>query len=69
MNYYFKTALTLMTYQLAKAWCGDILARRSKDGFNPKTGEQTTALRRTLAIDDNLPIYDEYREMIGGMLG
>ncbi|OPH35516.1 tRNA(His) guanylyltransferase Thg1 family protein [Moraxella equi] len=40
-----------------------------KDGFNPKTGEQTTTLRRTLAIDDNLPIYDEYREMIGGMLG
>lgn len=40
-----------------------------KDGFNPKTGEQTVALRRTLVVDDNLPIYDEYREMIGGMLG
>lgn len=39
-----------------------------KQGFNPLTGEKTTATRRRLHVDDQLPIGDPYSELIMSIL-
>lgn len=35
-----------------------------KTGSDPRTGNQTTATRRTLHINDQLPVKDEYRALV-----
>lgn len=39
-----------------------------KQGFNPKTGEQTTTTRNALIINEQLPTGDEYRSLIDQIL-
>jgi tRNA(His) 5'-end guanylyltransferase len=36
----------------------------SKPGNDPRTGTETTAVRRRLHVNDQLPMKDEYRAMI-----
>lgn len=35
-----------------------------KDGYNPKTGEHTTCIRRSLYLEKELPIGEQYAELI-----
>lgn len=39
-----------------------------KAGSDPRTGIQTTAIRRTLHINDQLPVKDEYRALVTQIL-
>ena len=39
-----------------------------KIGMNPKTGEQTTALRRSVRVDEDLPRGDEYSSFLQDLL-
>lgn len=39
-----------------------------KIGLNPKTGEQTTAVRRRLATDFTLPIKEAYSTFLAGVV-
>ena len=39
-----------------------------KTGYNPITGRQTTALRRRLMEDYELPLRDEYANLVEGIL-
>ena len=39
-----------------------------KDGFNPKTNQPTITTRQKLHLNENLPIHDDYRQMILGLL-
>lgn len=36
----------------------------TKQGFNPKTGETTTTTRNSLIIDEQLPLSEDYRQMM-----
>jgi len=40
----------------------------SKPGNDPRTGAETTAIRRRLKIDDQLPVKDEYHAMVTHLL-
>ncbi len=39
-----------------------------KQGFNPKTGQMETAIRRGLKVDTELPLRDEYAGFIEALL-
>lgn len=39
-----------------------------KKGFNPVTGQEVTALRRSLKVDFNLPIGEQYAHMVSAFL-
>ena len=39
-----------------------------KQGFNPKTGENTTAIRRELFTDMEIPVGEEYRKFVLGFI-
>lgn len=40
----------------------------TKQGFNPKTGETTTTTRNSLVIDEQLPLNEDYRQMIAQLM-
>ena len=39
-----------------------------KQGFNPKSGQAETTLRRSLFVDESLPLRDDYSAFIAGLL-
>jgi len=39
-----------------------------KPGFNPNTGQEVTALRRRLAVDEELPVKDDYAGYVRAIL-
>lgn len=47
---------------------GAIWQEETKAGLNPKTGEETTAIRRQLTILRELPMRDEFDGLIRGLL-
>lgn len=61
-----------INYNDLPAWhkrgCGMTYEMVEKIGFNPLTGQNVTALRRELKVDVNLPIGNDYGEMIGRII-
>jgi hypothetical protein len=40
-----------------------------KQGVDPRTSAETTAIRRRLCLNDDLPVKDEYRALVAARIG